>query len=165
MKNVTLIFNNEISPDTFAELNTLLQDNYSDDTKITLFFSSVGGQIAYIPAFIYLINTYVDTLIGISNIESAGMDIFLYSKPRKKKVYDNTIGAIHLRSHTVERMFNEKIPNEQGYHEIIKKQMKPDYDMYKKLGVNKKDIKKMKEGGIVFIDTKTLKKEVKKYYG
>jgi ATP-dependent protease ClpP protease subunit len=93
------------------------------DKEVTIFIHSSGGDANVALAIINMLKGYKVTTVGLNNVQSAALSIFLIGE--RRLAYDNTIFMAH------EVYSNSVIANflKVGYYEITRKHMDDLYNV------------------------------------
>lgn len=152
-KVITIDITEAISPEAFGKILKAYNDLKGEET-IDIYLNTSGGDAESGDAMVDIINNNakVTNLIAYGKICSAGFD--LYFKARcPKRLLDGTIGMAHLARVEMENftVTNSKEQIEAGFYkswwmEDKKKRLK----FYEELGMEKKELLKIKKGGDVY---------------
>lgn len=158
-KVITIDITEAISPEAFGKVIKAYNDLKLEET-IDIYLNTSGGDPESGDAIVDVINNNanVTNLIAYGKICSAGFD--LYFKARcPKRLLDGTIGMAHLARVEMENFTvndsKEKVQAgfyKNWWNEDKKKRLK----FYEDLGMEKKELLKIKKGGDVYFSNNRL---------
>lgn len=138
-------------------------NSFEDKSDITVYLSSLGGKVTFIPAFKDLIERYNVKLVAYGELYSSALIIFFHTNVRRE-ILDETIGMHHqtflegVRVSPLSKKLVQKLPLEKQYKES------ESYYSYidDLLGLSKKDKKDMLKGKDFYFSTSELREALKK---
>ena len=161
-----IIFDADIDKEPIEELmvkiDYLLNENPEED--IAIYFTSQGGYVHIAQSFIHYLNNNNTNviLIGMNQISSAAIDIFVGANVRKE-IMAGTWGMLHLP------FVNITTTNLKGYTSFDKfqKERSPKREeLFLKemriLGLKEEELKELKKGGEIYLETDRLVELIEK---
>lgn len=138
------------------------QVNNGDTDSMTIYLGSDGGSALYMPAFRDIIERYQIHLVAFSHVSSSALDLFLLTNTTRE-ILDDTVGMYHQEVYNhLPVSPNLDIKVEPSYLKIIKAGLVNNELVESFLNLSKKESKLIDEGVNLYINTKRLKRALKK---
>lgn len=145
----TYYFNKDISDESTSEFIKFLNENKDED--IRFYLTSDGGETYSSQILIELINEKCKEIVGVGNLASNAFYIFFEVKI-SKRLMQGCYGIFHLRGNSFRIQENGKLEYESHLFEL--QELKKDYNKTIKwcedIGMNEKEIKKLKKNEDVY---------------
>ena len=154
----TIVFANEISYETVAELIKQLEEH--SDKQINLYFSSAGGGVGAGEVLTDYFNYRGLDLTLISNwsMNSVAFEVFFKSISINKRIMPNTHSVIHFARRDMSSIdLKDKKTYEYFLFEDVKKGNSEYLKFLAKIGISKNDIETVRKGKDVILDYDRLK--------
>lgn len=170
MANILHIFgeiNEENTKQFIKEFNSFTNSQASvaekNKASLEVYISSTGGYVDYADVIINMLSQYSKdfhiTLIASGTIYSAAFNIFFFSNVSRKIILDDTVGMAHFSWANLG--INEKgtgVSEEDKFLlQEFKKNSAKNLERFKSIGLNSKELAKIKKGGECYIGTERLK--------
>ena len=91
---MTIYYNEEISKEGFAKLVDSFNSISASDIDVDLYFSTVGGSIPLIPAYVNIMNKYATKIYYMDEVSSSGLVISMLTKT-DSEFLDGCISVCH----------------------------------------------------------------------
>lgn len=154
-----IIFETEINSKNIELLINGCQEIMGRNNQFQIYFSSSGGDVAAGNILIDFLNAHPDNIL-VANEEISSTAFLIFCKAQcRRKIIPGTFAVVHITECEIN---TRELADDNSYANFllneIKRQNNNEIDFFRKLGLTKNELNRLKRGKDVYLDYTRLKK-------